>query len=442
VGIRSGRPALVRRLTPRRRVSSSRGRASTFASLHVRNFRLYFFGQTISASGSLMQDSALPWLVLQRTHSPFLVGALVFCRYAPLGCLSLYGGVLADRYDNRRILLVTQTTMMFVAVALAVDAGIDSSPTWLFFALAILSSLALAFDTPSKWALTYQLVGPRDLANALSLNMSLQNSARIVGPALGGVVIAAVGPSWCFAVNAASFFAVLGGLLLMRESELVSAARTAIGTSAVRALREGVAHVRASPELQILLGLAFVSGICGFSAVRTLLPILASRTLHSGPRTFGALYAAYGAGAVVGGLVSARLARLSWRRLFIGSLFFNGAMIVLAPIRVAVLAGALLFVIGLAWTTWSAQSQLIVQTRAPDALRGRLISTYNTALFVGIPFGGLFGGWLAGAGGTQLAFGAAGGVGIVAVGVAAALPHGPVRRRSIPSPALEPRGEH
>jgi MFS family permease len=394
----------------------------TFASLRLhRNYRLYFVGQTISASGSLMQDSALPWLVLQRTHSPFLVGVLVFCRYAPLATLGLYGGVIADRFNNRTILLVTQGAAMAVAVTLTVLAFSGLTPVWAICSLAILSGLTLAFDNPSKNALVYQLVGPAELANAVSLNLSVQNIARILGPALGGVVIVAFGVGWCFALNALSFVAVLAGLWFMRPNELFSLQRLGEQLPALRALREGLLYVRRSRDLQILVGLAVVGGFCGFSAVRTLLPDLAARTLHGGARTFGVIYACYGLGAVAGGLISARLARLSWRRLLLGAGMFSGAMLLLAPMRVAIVVGVLLMLIGASWTTWSSQSQSIIQLTAPDHLRGRVISVYNSALFMGIPFGGLAGGWLAERGGTQLAFSVAGAAGVGSVGVACIL---------------------
>jgi MFS family permease len=399
----------------RQRLVASEG-GGTFVSLKLhRNYRLFFVGQTISASGSLMQDSALPWLVLQETHSAFLVGLLVFCRYGPLGVLGLYGGVVADRLDNRRVLLLTQTVAMFVAVCLSVLAFTHHTPVWALCTLAAVGGLALAFDNPSKYALIYQLVGPKELANAISLNLSIQNSARVVGPAIGGVVIAAAGVSWCFVGNALSFVAVLVGLLLMRSGDLFAPVRTLGRSSATAALFEGLRFVRKVRDLQIIVALAVVAGLCGFSAVRTLLPVLARVTLHGGPRTFGALYAAYGAGAVAGALVSARLGRVSWLRLLIGGVVFSGTMLAMAPLHNPIAVGVLLWLLGAAWTTWSSQGQVIIQLTAPDGLRGRLISVYNSAQFIAVPLGGLAGGWLAGYGGTGLAFSLAGAIGLSSV---------------------------
>jgi MFS family permease len=399
----------------RQRLAAAEG-GGTFVSLRVhRNYRLYFVGQTISASGSLMQDSALPWLVLQQTHSAFLVGLLVFCRYGPLGALGLYGGVVADRLDNRRVLVLTQTVAMVVAVCLSVLAFTHRTPVWAICALALVGGLALAFDNPSKYALIYQLVGPKEIANAISLNLSIQNAARVVGPAIGGVVIAAAGVGWCFAGNALSFVAVLLGLVLMRSGDLFAPVRALGQRSATAALVEGLRFVRQVRDLQIVVALAVVGGLCGFSAVRTLLPVLARQTLHGGPRTYGAIYAAYGAGAVVGALVSARLGRVSWLRLLIGGVVFSGTMLVMAPLHDPLLVGLLLSLIGAAWTTWSSQAQVIIQLTAPDGLRGRLISVYNSAQFIAVPLGGLAGGWLAGYGGTELAFSLAGAIGLSSV---------------------------
>src|SRR5262245_26670755 len=163
-----------------------------------------------------MQETALPWLVLQITHSPFQVGLLVFCRYGPFMIGGLYGGVIADRFDNRRVLMFSQSFAMCIAAALAVVAFSGNENLSLLYLLATGTGVALVFDNPSKHALIYQLVGRADLPNAVSLNVSLQNSAKIVGPAIGGVLIAAVGAGWCFAVNACSFLAVLVALLAMR----------------------------------------------------------------------------------------------------------------------------------------------------------------------------------------------------------------------------------
>jgi MFS family permease len=378
-----------------------------------RNYRLYFAGQIVSYSGSWMQDTALPWLVLQLTHSPFQVGLLVFCRYGPFMVGGLYGGVVADRFDNRRVLMYSQSLAMCVAAALAAVAFTGTGDLWLLYLLASGTGVALVFDNPSKHALIYQLVDREELPNAISLNVSLQNAAKVVGPALGGVLIAVVGSGWCFAVNAASFLAVLAALLAMRPAELFPLERGK-RQAGLRALREGVAHVRRSRLLQTILGLGVVLGLFGFSTMRTLLSVLAGETLHGGPQTFGALFAAYGAGAVGGALVSAARSRTGRRLLIGGAFLFSAPILALAPVRVTALAAALLFVAGAGWATWSGQALAQVQLAAPDRLRGRLISLYTYTIIASAPLGGLLGGWLASLGGTELAFAVSGSAGMAA----------------------------
>ena len=396
-------------------------RGRTFQSLRAhRNYRLYFVGQIVSYSGSFMQDTALPWLVLERTHSPLMVGLLVFCRYGPFTLLGLYGGVAADRFDNRRILIASQILAMTCAALLTIVAFSSTSPLWLIYALSIGTGISLAFDNPSKYALIYQLVGRAEIPNAIALSISLQNAARIIGPALGGVVIAVYGVGWCFLANALSYVVVVACLWLIRPSEFFRVERSDAHPPPLRALREGFAYMRSTRELQALMGIAVVFGLFGFSATRTVLPVLAAETLHRGAQTFGGLYACYGAGAVVGGLISATYARASWRRLFAGATVFSGALLLLAPVTTVLIAALLLLVVGGAWTTWASTAQSIAVLAAPDRLRGRVISLYNSALLVGVPLGGLLGGWLAGVGGTQLAFAVAGTAGLVATGGAAA----------------------
>jgi MFS family permease len=398
-----------------------------------RNYRLYFGGQIVSYSGSWMQDTALPWLVLQLTHSPFQVGLLVFCRYGPFMVGGLYGGVIADRFDNRRVLMCSQSLSMFVAAGLATVSFLGAGDLWLLYLLATGSGVALVFDNPSKHALIYQLVGRDDLQNAVSLNVSLQNSAKIVGPAIGGVLIAAVGAGWCFVVNAASFLAVLAALAAMRPAELFAVTRGE-RQGGLRALREGVAHVRASRLLQAIMGIGVVLGLFGFSAMRTLLAVLARQTLHGGPRTFGVLFAAYGAGAVAGALAGAAFTRTGRRYLIGGALLFAVPIAALAPVRGTVLAAALLFLAGAGWATWSGQALAQVQLAAPDRLRGRVISLYTYTILASAPLGGLLGGWLAEVGGTRLAFAVSGSAGVAAAaGGAVAL-----RGRRLPARDVAP----
>jgi MFS family permease len=391
----------------------------TFSSLKKhRNYRLYFSGQIVSVTGTWMQDTALPWLILGLTHSPVYVGLLVFARYAPFMLFGLHSGVLADRFDNRRTVIVTQTSSLIVACGLAALAFSDVQVVWPYFVLAFLGGAALVFDAPNRHALTFQLVGRDELTNAVALNSSLFNAGRIVGPAVGGVLIAAVGVGWCFAINAASFLAVLAGLLAMRPSELYPLEARAEGKAGA-AIREGLRYVRRTPEVLLVLTITTFVATTGFN-FRVLLPVLADRTLHASATVFGVLFAAFGAGALLGALAAAAMSRASWRAVVIGAAGFSTAMLLLAPVRNDVLAALLLVVIGFCFSTWTANSQSILQLTAPDYLRGRVLALY-LFVFAGFsPIGGLLAGWLADVGGTELAFAVAGGSGLVATGVAVA----------------------
>ena len=391
----------------------------TFSSLRKhRNYRLYFSGQIVSVTGTWMQDTALPWLILALTHSPVYVGLLVFARYAPFMLFGLHSGVLADRFDNRRTVIVTQASSLLVAVGLATLAFSDVRAVWPYFVLAFLGGAALVFDAPNRHALTFQLVGRDELPNAVALNSSLFNAGRVVGPAVGGVLIAAVGVGWCFAINAASFLAVLTGLLLMRPSELYPLRGRSAGKAGA-AIREGLAYVWRTPEVLLVLTITTFVATTGFN-FRVLLPVLASKTLDASATVFGVLFASFGAGALLGALAAAAMSRASWRAVVLGAAGFSSAMLLLAPVRSDALAALLLLVIGFCFSTWTANSQSILQLSAPDRLRGRVLSLY-LFVFAGLsPIGGLLAGALADVGGTELAFGVAGISGLVATALAVA----------------------
>jgi MFS family permease len=380
----------------------------TFSSLRRhRNYRLFFAGQIVSVTGTWMQDTALPWLILGLTGSPIYVGALVFARYAPFLGFGLFSGALADRFDNRRVVVLTQTLSMLVAAGLAVLAFAGASEPWPYFVLAFLGGSALVFDAPNRHAMTYQLVGRDELPNAIALNSSLFNAGRVIGPAIGGVLIAAVGPGWCFAINATSFLAVLAALLAMRVPELYPVARSSAGEKTGAAVREGLRYAWQTPAVLTVLLVTIVVSATGFN-FRVLLPVLASKTLHAGAAVFGVLFACFGVGALLGALCAAAMSRASWRALILGAAGFSGAMLLLAPVQNEVVAGVLLVMIGFCFSTWTANSQSILQLAAPDHLRGRVLSLYLFAFHGLAPAGGPLIGWLIQVGGTDLAFQVAG----------------------------------
>jgi len=354
-----------------------------------------------------MQDAALPWLVLERTGSPTQVGLLLFCRYVPFTLFGLFAGLVADRFDNRLMLMATQTASLCVASGLTVVAFLDG-PMILVFALAALAGTAVVFDNPNRQTLTYRLVGRAELPNAVALNASIFNSGRVIGPALAGIVIAASGVGVCFALNAASFLAVLTALALMRASELYPVDRGGARPRGLRAIRQGVGYVRRQRTLRLIIGSTAVVGLVGFN-VRVLIPVLTRKTLHAGPHTLGILFACFGAGALAGALVTASAERPRWRRSLVGLGGLSAGLLALALPQSVWSAGPLLALVGICFTLWSATSQAMLQLTAPDALRGRVVSLY-LLVFGGLqPVGSLLSGWLSDVGGTSLAFLVAGG---------------------------------
>lgn len=384
----------------------------TFASIGKhRNYRLFFMGQVVSLVGTWMQNIALAWYVVELTHSPVAVGFLAFCRFAPFTIFGLVSGVVADRFDNRKLVMVTQSASMVVALGLTALAFSGAEIVWLAYALAFLTGTALVFDAPGRHALTFQMVGRDELPNAIALNASLFNGSRVIGPAVAGVLIAAFGVAVCFAVNAASFLAVLASLWLMRPEELVKPDRPTKHLRVLDSVREGLSYARHSPRVRLILAMTTVMSTVGFN-FHVLVPVLASDTLDAGPRAFGILSACFGGGALVGALLAAALGRASWKALMAGVGGFSVSLLALAPVDTVIPAAILLFAVGVCFTMWTANSQSVLQLAAPDHLRGRVLSLWLFA-FAGLaPLGGLFAGWLADVGGTQLAFLVAGVTGL------------------------------
>jgi len=392
-------------------------RARTFRSLRRhRNYRIFFTGQIVSLAGTWMQNIALAWLVLQLSGSPLAVGVLAFWRFVPFTVFGLVAGVVADRIDSRKLVMATQASAMLVSAALAAVTLSGTASLPVVYVLAALGGVALAFDAPGRQSLTYQMVGPRELPNAVALNTGLFNGSRIIGPAIAGLIIATAGTGLCFVLNAVSFLSVLTALFVLRADELYSVAKDP-SASVVAGLRRGFAFAWATPELRAILGVVTVVSTVGFN-FHVLVPLLAADTLHVGPEGFGLLSAAFGAGALVGALTTASFREASWTMFATGTTAFGVLVLLLAPVQNAVLAGVLLFGIGIAFTFFTANANALVQLGSPDHLRGRLIGIYLLA-FVGVaPVGGLFAGWLAAIGGTTLAFSVAGLTALVTIAVA------------------------
>jgi MFS family permease len=392
-------------------------RARTFRSLRRhRNYRIFFTGQIVSLAGTWMQNVALAWLVIELSGSALAVGALAFWRFVPFTVFGLVAGVVADRIESRKLVLATQAAAMAISIALAIVTLTGTATLPVVYVLAALGGVALAFDAPGRQSLTFQMVGPRELPNAVALNSGLFNGSRVIGPAIAGLVIAAVGTGLCFVLNAFSFLAVLTALLLVREEELVVVEKDR-GASILAGIRRAAGYAWRDPQLRLILAVVTVVATVGFN-FHVLVPLLAADTLHVGPEGFGFLSAAFGLGALAGALTAATFREASWRLFAVGTASFGVLALLLAPVQNAYLAGVLLVGIGISFTLFTANANALVQLAAPDYLRGRLIALYLFA-FIGLaPVGGLLAGWLAEVGGTSLAFAVAGVTSLVTIGVA------------------------
>jgi MFS family permease len=413
----------------------ARAHARTFASLRKhRNYRLFFSGQVVSVSGTWMQNIATAWLILQLTHSPVAVGVLALCQFLPYTVLGLFAGVVVDRLEPRRTVIATQTVSMVLASVLAGVTLAGVVDAWQVYLLTALRGAVIVLDAPARQALTYRMVGREELPNAVALNSSLFNGARVIGPALGGVLVAAVGVGACFTANAVSFVAVLAGLLMMREEELEPFHRDREPPRLVSGTREALAYVRRSRRAGLVLLTVFLVSTFSFN-FNVLLPVIAQTTLDSGPDVFGIISAFFGAGALVGALLSAALGRASMRALIAGTAGFGASELLLAPQSSVAAASLLLFATGVCFTVWTSNANSALQLEAPDDMRGRVIGLYYFAFNGSGPLGGVLTGWLAATGGTVAALLVAGSLSVGAAALLAGRLRGAPAQREAKEPA-------
>ncbi len=379
----------------------------TFASVRKhRNYRLYFGGQAVSFTGTWMQQIAASWLILTLTHSPVAVGALALCQLLPVSVLGLFVGTLLDRRDLRRTVITTEFLSMLIAASLATLTLTGAVRVWEIYLLALIQGVVGAVDSPARQALVFRMVGPDDLPNAVALSSSLGTIARILGPAIGGVVVALAGAGVAFAVNAASFLAILISLFAMDPSTFIPAVRDR-GATMLRGAADALRFVAGSPRAGVAFGAVFALATFSFN-FNVLLPLIADRTLHSGAQVFGLIAAIFGAGALCGALINATHGRASLRLLLGGAAAFGIFELALAPQRSLPGVCVLLFATGVSYTLWGTNALTALQLEAPEHLRGRAASLYFFAFQGGAPLGGILAGWLSSVGGTRLAFMVAG----------------------------------
>jgi MFS family permease len=364
----------------------TRRRDSTFASLRVRNFRLFFGGQVVSFAGNWMQIVALATLVHDLTGSGTTLGFVYMVQFAPVLAFGAYGGVLADRFDRRRLSMVTQLMLAALATMIGVLTISDHIRMWMIFALAALIGTVNAFDNPVRQSIVFDLVGPEHVTNAVSLNTVIMNVARLTGPTIAAVLIATAGVGWSFIGNALTFVVLFVVLLFIRPSELVHSdirrPRSQRGW-----LRDGLHHVRTDRRLLVPLVSMALIGMLTYE-FQVSLPLLASETFHrAGGKGYAMLTASMGAGAIVGGLLSASRPNPTHARLMRSAILLGGTVLVVSVMPSIWWAMVALPFTGAVSVTYIALANSVLQVNADPAMRGRVMALYTMAFMGTTPLG-------------------------------------------------------
>lgn len=376
-----------------------------FSAFAHRNYRLYFGGQVISQVGTWMQSVSQPWLVLELGGTPLQLASVLALQFLPPAFLAPLAGVLADRIDKRRALMLVQVLAVLQATTLFTLVVTGNIQLWHVYVLAAMIGIVNAMDMPFRHSFAAELVPPRDLMNAIALNSAAFNSARIVGPAIAGLLIAWFGTAWSFAINAVTYLAVLIGLWLMDAAGLHRDTRPQVHAPVLSSLREGVSYAVSTPI--VLWPLVLLAGMATFGMnFQTLLPIFARDTLALGADGYGALYAAMGAGSLVGSL---SLAFTGSRRPLLPFMIGGGVAFVLLEIvfgftRALPFVYSSILLIGLCSMVMVNTINVTIQSNVTHALRGRVMALYTTVFAGSAPLGGLFAGFLAETWGAPVAF--------------------------------------
>ncbi len=373
----------------------------TFSALRHRNFQLYFGGQLISVAGTWMQTIAQGWLVYEISHSERMLGVVGFAAAIPALLVSPWGGVVVDRVPKRALIVITQASAMLLALILAILAFAGVVQVWHVIALAAALGFVNAFDGPARQAFVVEMVGREDLTNAIALNSMMFNGARVIGPAIGGILLATVGAGWCFLINGLTYVAVIAGLLAMRLPPHRPPRHTG---SPWEALTSGLRYAFVHTELFALLLVALIFAVFGMS-YSTVLPAFVDQVLGVGAAGFGVINAITGLGAVSGALVIARQGgrgrRGRW--LFTACLAFPLVLLIFASTPLYVASLALSFGLGMAFMVQFTLINTLLQLQVADEMRGRVLSLYMLTFFGFAPFGNLAMGILAEHWGLSLA---------------------------------------
>jgi MFS family permease len=366
--------------------------SGTFRSLHNRNYRLFFGGQLVSLVGTWMQTVALAWLVLKITHSPAQVGLIVAVQFVPTLLFGIHGGLVADRFDKRRVLLTTQALFLVQAVALSAVAVAGVATLPVLYGLALVLGAITAVDNPARQAFVAEMVPSEDVPNAVGLNSAMFNTARIVGPAIGGILIVLVGTTTCFMVNAVSFVAVIAVLVAMRPAEFFR------GVPVPRqkgALREGLRYTWEEPSLRLVMLMVALIGTLAMN-FSVLLPVLAKQVFDGSAATFGMLSAVIGVGSLFGALAVASRGTPTVRVLSGAAAVFGVAMLLDAVAPTLGFEVPFLVLTGAASVAFFATANAMLQLKSRPELRGRVLAIYLFLFLGSTPIGGPVVGWISG----------------------------------------------
>jgi len=382
---------------PRRSTGGRNLLPRTFASFRSYNFRLFWSGQLVSQVGTWMQRVAQSWLVLDMTHSAEKLGTVTALQFAPILFLSLFAGVWVDRLPKHRVLVLTQSLALVQSLAMAVLTLAGHIQLWQIYVLALMLGAINAFDNPTRQAFLMEMVGREHIVNAVALNSAQFNGSRLLGPAIGGLIIAGWSVGICFLINAISFFAVLICLLLMHPDQFYNVAPRSRSTeSVISQLRDGLAFVFGRRDLTIVVIVASVVACFGYN-FNVIMPLMAQRAFNAGADAFGLLMAAIGLGSLIAAFAVATIGKSNIKVLLVGAMAFGALEIATAASPWFPLAMVLLVGVGYAGLIITSSANTQLQLSAPDHLRGRVMSVYSLTFTGTTPIGALISGFLAGA---------------------------------------------
>jgi MFS family permease len=390
----------------RRRISNAA--RTTFRSLNIRNFRLFFIGQLISQTGTWLTTIAQTLLVLHLTNSGVAIGGLVACQFGPVLFLGAWAGVVADRHDKRKLLLLTQTLEMLQSCALAILAFLPHPSLIGLYAVASAGAFMLAFDNPARRSFVPEIVPRDNVQNAATLNSAIMTSARIFGPALGGLLVVTLGYGWCFSIDAASYLAVLVALFMMRPSEFT---RGPVVARAKGQIRAGLRYTRRMPDLFVPLVMLTVVGTLTFNFA-VVIPLFVEHTLKGNDTTYTLLYSVLSIGSLAGALVASYQRIIEVRHVAIAAFAFGIAMCVFALAPSLAFAFPIAILVGLTSVGFLTTGSAIVQVRSDPDMRGRVLALQSIVMIGSTPIGGPILGYICDTFGARVG---------IAIGAAAAL---------------------